>query len=209
MLRSAFPVTLVLCLLFGSSAALSEAQAKLGKVLKAEGTVMFNGKAVKAGDPLDGAGTIKTGADGKAKIILNASKSLAYMNPGAELEIKDKTAVVTLGAGVARWVVEKVVAEQGKQPAKSLVVVTRTAAMGVRGTDFLTVVNPLLGETEIICFDGKVELASRAAKDDTVMVGKNQWGGIGGRFGAKIAPVLTLDATVMAYFNSLVPTAGE
>ena len=57
--------------------------------------------------------------------------------------------------------------------------------------------NTLLGETEIIMFDGEVMMENVNDKDNTALLKKGQWGGIGGRFGDKIAPVLDLPQAVL------------
>ncbi len=63
--------------------------------------------------------------------------------------------------------------------------------------------NPLFGETEIVMFDGVVELKSLKDDEDKVSLKENQWGGIGGRFGQKISRVITLNSDQLKALDSL------
>src|SRR5690606_26192779 len=85
--------------------------------------------------------------------------------------------------GTTRWVTEK--AARGKKNTKYRIR-TRTAVMGVRGTDFMAVFSALLAESEIVVFDGEVTFQNRSKPKDRKAVGWGQWGGIGGRFGGGI-----------------------
>jgi hypothetical protein len=75
--------------------------------------------------------------------------------------------------------------------------------MGVRGTDFLAISNPLLGESELIVFDGTVDLHSGLDPSDSKLVTKGHWGGVGGRFGKKIGDLITLPANVLSHFDEI------
>ncbi len=83
--------------------------------------------------------------------------------------------------------------------------------MGVRGTDFMAVYNPLLDESEIVVFDGTVDLDSRIAppgRKDHKLIPKGHWGGVGGRYGKKIGDLIHLPANILEHFNqaTTVPT---
>jgi hypothetical protein len=104
---------------------------------------------------------------------------------------------VSLSKGLARWI-------SGKNSKKGSGINTPQVSMGVRGTDFFASVNPLLGESEIICFEGEVDFANLAKRSDSKIIKKNQWGGLGGRFGAQIGPVLDLPANVIKHFKMLI-----
>src|SRR5690606_23050990 len=67
---------------------------------------------------------------------------------------------------------------------------TASAVIGVRGTDFMAVFNPVLSESEVVVFDGKVRLASVANASDAKDIAKGYWGGIGGRYGKKIGDLI-------------------
>lgn len=80
---------------------------------------------------------------------------------------------------------------------------TKTATMGVRGTDFVASFDGSLLESEIIVLDGTVEM-------NRALIHKGQWGGVGGRFGARIGPILTLPKSVLDQTNAaLTPEAGQ
>lgn len=81
---------------------------------------------------------------------------------------------------------------------------TPSAVAGVRGTDFIFIYTPLLGESEILCFDGLIDFGSED-RSTSQMVSKGQWGGHGGRFGSKIAKPLDLPQNVLSYFNQQLP----
>lgn len=103
---------------------------------------------------------------------------------------------VSLIKGIARWV-------SGKLSKKGSGIITPHAVMGIRGTNFFVSTDTLLAESEVICFEGEVHFESATQKSDTKIIKMNQWGGLGGRFGAKIAPVLDLPPNVITHFKSL------
>ncbi len=105
-------------------------------------------------------------------------------------------AKVVILKGITRWIT-------GDK--KGLGIKTPNAGMGVRGTDFFTSFNPLLGETKIICFNGKIQMTNVEDADDSKEISKNQWGGIGGRFGKKLSEVLDLTPELIQSFDSAIP----
>ena len=96
-----------------------------------------------------------------------------------------------------RWITNK---STSKKPKGGIY--TPTAAMGVRGTDFQVIVNPLLGETEIVVLNGKVIFQSLKSFDDKRELTDGQWGGLGGRFGSEIGEILDLPKNVLDFFDS-------
>ena len=46
-------------------------------------------------------------------------------------------------------------------------------------------------------FDGEVMMENIADKTNTALIKKGQWGGIGGRFGEKISPILDLPQVII------------
>jgi hypothetical protein len=74
--------------------------------------------------------------------------------------------------------------------------------MGVRGTDFLAIVNPILGESEIVVFEGNVDFTSVSDSKDIKHIPAGHWGGIGGRFGAKTHDLIALPQSALDYFNT-------
>ena len=78
---------------------------------------------------------------------------------------------------------------------------TKTAVMGVRGTDFIGIATPILGESEIVVMDGTVEFASATDAKDVKQIPKGHWGGIGGRFGSKTHSLIQLSAEQLQHFD--------
>lgn len=81
--------------------------------------------------------------------------------------------IYTLTNGICRWI-------SGDSKVKDQKINTPHAAIGVRGTDYYLSTNDLLGETEIIVFDGQVNFESKLTDKDEKLISKNQWGGVGG-----------------------------
>lgn len=98
----------------------------------------------------------------------------------------------------------RAVFNKNKDDKKSFKVVTPAAVTGVRGTDFMTSFNDLLGETEVICFDGLLAFGNLKG-DQQVTVKKGQWGGHGGRFRNEIGPRIDLPANILEHFSSDLP----
>ncbi len=171
------------------------------RVLFAKGEVSFNGSTIEKNAKLTLPGTLKTGKDGVVKVEISSWRTNVALAPGGEIELKLKqeSPEVNLLQGTMRWISRKV--RNKLVPDDS--VVTKVASIGVRGTDYLLIANPLLGETEIVVIDGKVEFKSKIESSDKASIGANQWGGLGGRFGQKIGKILTLPKNVMDYFDSV------
>ena len=163
-------------------------------VLSLKGTAFFQGKALKIDNAFEDEGKLTTGDNSYVKISQHGSTIILGSN--SEMLLKEKTSEVPgFTKGLMRWV-------SGTVKKTGPTVKTANAAMGVRGTDFLVVYNELLGESEIICFSGSVDFSSG---DNSVLVSKNQWGGVGGRFGSSIGKVLTLPENVIKHFNEALP----
>jgi hypothetical protein len=167
------------------------------KIEKLVGKALFNGKEIHEGDSLIVNGNLQTlkrsflrirmdiwnssiviGADTQMALDLTSPKSA---NP-KRYELKD---------GLCRWIS----AMKGKQLTGSHVF-TKSAAMGVRGTDFEIRNRDKEGETEIIVFDGEVLLKSNLA-DSEALVKAGQWGGVGGKFGKTVAKPKSLSPAAL------------
>lgn len=164
----------------------------------------FAGKPVTSGEVLIEKGDIETGPDGQVKLFLHDRQAILSLTPASKVSIGPAGLVKNpqIWAGLTRWIVKK--SNSGKAiPAApaSLILITKTAVMGVRGTDFIVVAGPLLEETEVLTFDGHVDLASRLAPKGKVQIKKGQWGGVGGRFGQEVRPPMDLPANVLEHFN--------
>lgn len=81
------------------------------------------------------------------------------------------------------------------------VVKTPSVTMGVRGTQFMAVYFPLLGESEIIAFKDEVEMTDMAT-NKKVTVKEGHWGGKGGRFGQELVTPIQLNPAILKYFSS-------
>jgi hypothetical protein len=122
-----------------------------------------------------------------------APHSVLKVEPG-------KIEAVELVSGMARARVAK--ATSSAHPVKFLLH-SQAATMGVRGTDFLAIANPVLGESEIIFFEGNVDFTSTTDAKDEKHIPAGHWGGIGGRFGAKTHDLIALPKSALDYFNKV------
>ena len=170
-------------------------------VVKVIGDVKYNGMEIKKGDKIKEKGLLETGAKSVLRIFVESYNSNLTMGPNSKMELtfkkkKFKSSPYNLVNGVTRWVT------QGKAKYKGSIK-TKTAIMGVRGTNFIARVTEALGETEIVCFDGKVIFQNRKNKNNRYIVKKGQWGGIGGRFSPTIQPPIDLPQNVFNWMNIL------
>jgi hypothetical protein len=162
--------------------------------------VTFNKKPVKVGDVLQGGGVLETGADSKAKIFVREARTLSILKANSAIEITPSAKTpgsFRLVEGVTRWVIGKV------QKDKPIVVTTKTAIMGVRGTEFMASYNGLLGESEIVSFEGTIEFRRKDNPKGKKLVKTGQWGGVGGRFGADVGPIADLTEPILTHFRTL------
>jgi hypothetical protein len=107
----------------------------------------------------------------------------------------------TLTEGSCRWKSEIRKAVQNQSKGK---IYTSNVSMGIRGTDFLVKSFPLFGETEIIMFDGEVQMGNLTTPTNSVTVSKGQWGGLGGRYGQIINSPLNLPKEVLEEFSKTI-----
>jgi hypothetical protein len=162
-----------------------------GLVTKLKGTVLFEGVALKEGDTIDKKGLIETKDKSYLQIKIEKWKNHISIGPNSVMELNfndDKK--YTLDAGSCRWKSFAESESKGK-------IFTKRVSMGVRGTDFYLKYEPTLGETEVIMFDGEVMMENLNDTTNTALIKKGQWGGIGGRFGEKISPILELPKVVL------------
>lgn len=170
------------------------------KVLALRGEVRAGRDLLQVGQEVDAGQLIETSATGAAKLELTQNHSILQLGGGAQLGLTalgEDSTTLELISGLVR---AKVQPNGGK---KQFFIKTKAAVMGVRGTDFLGISTSLLGESEIIVFEGKVNFGSVADTADQKLIEEGHWGGIGGRFGSKIAPVLALPANVLRHFNEV------
>lgn len=177
------------------------------KVMIAKGDVFFEGKKVNQGEIIGRPGKLTTGERGFVKLFIEKWGNEILIGSKSEMILNfEDMKKYTLTSGSCRWItaLKKEVAANVKEENKAKGgIFTKQASMGIRGTDFLLIANPLLGETEVVMFDGLVEFKNLNDESNKVEIAKNQWGGIGGRFGQKIAPVITLGQEQISVFKTL------
>ncbi|WP_408096910.1 FecR domain-containing protein [Peredibacter sp. HCB2-198] len=173
------------------------------KVLVLKGKATFGGHPLKSTSLLKGAGEFVVSDKSYLKILLEESQTTIVLaaNTTSYMSLNDKVTIPELSLlhGAARWITGTSKVKKGGG------IQTKNAAMGLRGTNFFVSYNPLLGETEVICFDGSVEMKAKLVKSEPKLIGKNQWGGIGGRFGEELSKVLSLSPELVKQFNSALP----
>lgn len=192
---------LTLLFLFNSSSLFANEQ-QIAKIVKRRGQVTFKGRSLRVSQTLSTKGTIKTGARSFVKLTIPKLNSSIVIGPNSQFKLyltpqKGEKELTLLG-GSLRWLTTKI----KKKVLKDGVIHTRQASIGVRGTDYYLIQNPLLGETEIVCLDGKVLFTNQSDTRDKTLVSKGQWGGLGGRYGEKIGKILDLPPSVIKHFNS-------
>lgn len=181
----------------------------VAKVIFLKGNASFNGQNLGVNQEMSTNGTLATGPQSLLKIYIAAWQSTIVLGSTSGMELNLENAakpgnapiIYTLEKGLCRWI-----SDPGAKGNNRKGVHTKIASFGVRGTDFLLKENPLLGESEVVVFDGEVIMASKLDDPSEVTVKKNQWGGLGGRFGQKVGRVLDLPPVVMQEFVKLLPT---
>lgn len=167
---------------------------------RVEGTVTFADKPVTVGMELDGSGELVTGPESRAVLKLagedGGEKSEILITPRTRLQIdKNLPLMPNLLQGTVRARLQEKVSK-GKFKLR-----TPATVMAVRGTDFLTTFQPLLSESEIVVFEGKVRFGSLPRPNDAKEVGAGYWGGVGGRYGQRIGDLMKLPPSVLQTFN--------
>jgi hypothetical protein len=160
-------------------------------VTKLKGTVLFEGAALHEGELIEKIGKLETKDQSYIQLKIGKWKNNISIGPNSIMETNfSDEKKYTLDSGTCRWKSFGKSESHGK-------IFTKKAALGVRGTDFYLKYTPILNETELVIFDGEVMLENLNDKANSALVKKGQWGGIGGRFGEKISPILDLPATFL------------
>ncbi|PIP89935.1 MAG: hypothetical protein COW01_00490 [Bdellovibrionales bacterium CG12_big_fil_rev_8_21_14_0_65_38_15] len=106
---------------------------------------------------------VKT-ADKSFVKLLFIDKSQMNLGPNSQMKIdkfpENDPGIVTLVKGQLRSKVSKNYMEMDKKDKSKLFIKTKTAAMGVRGTDFQVDYNPSNDFTSLVTFEGAVAMAS-------------------------------------------------
>ncbi|WP_372653047.1 FecR domain-containing protein [Halobacteriovorax sp.] len=188
----------ILCILFVFSS--FSFAVPTAKIVKIRGEVSLNGVSLSKGDSISSSGILKTKAKSFVKLQIKEWNNSIVLGPNGELNLDLSDNGEKSGKqfnfikGRVRWLTS-----EGKK--SSGVIHTRQASIGVRGTDYLLIANSLLGETEIIVFDGKVQFQNSVDIKDSKIITKHQWGGLGGRYGNQIGEVLDLPINVINAFS--------
>ncbi len=129
-------------------------------------------KGVAKGDVLPEDTSVLTSAKGIVKVQM-PDNSVVSLGPKSKLVValmeKDKPSMLGLLKGVVRAEVEKAGTNKNK-----MIIKTRTAAMGIRGTKLKTSFNPETRTTSLVTIEGKVAMAKiqekkiiKEAQDET------------------------------------------
>jgi hypothetical protein len=133
---------------------------------------------------------------------IHGTNTVYQVGPNSKLKIEyqAKKEKAELFRGTVRIRVKKS-EEDSKQKEPKLQLITASSVMGVRGTDFLAISTPILNESEIIVFEGKVEFTSLLDHKDSRLVSQGQWGGVGGRFGIRTHELINLPKPALDHFD--------
>ncbi|MGZ3689723.1 MAG: FecR domain-containing protein [Bdellovibrionota bacterium] len=187
---------------------LSPARADLpthAQILKIQGEVTFDGKPLTAPTALTTAGDLETKA-GSARIELLPSRAILMLGANSRIHLaparRNGATDEELLQGTARFQVPPRDMKDPKSKPVFFAVRGHSASLGVRGTDFMAVSNPVFGETEVVVFEGSVEMDSKLDTADKKLVPKEHWGGVGGRFGKKIGELIHLPQATLDSLGS-------
>lgn len=156
---------LLLCptLIFAAAEKAAKAIIVRGSV---EATVDGKTIKIKRGEWLPEGAEVKTAKKSFTKLLF---KDKSTMNVGPESQMKidsfpEKDAgIITLVKGTIRSKVTKNYMQIKDKDKSKLFIKTKTAAMGVRGTDFQVAFNPVNLNTSLITFEGAVAMAKLSA----------------------------------------------
>ncbi len=168
-----------------------------GKVIQ---RIKGESKGVTKGDNLSAGTQLATGGASLVRVKSESGQKITLAPNGQVILPKgekatQKKSVIFLIKGALRY-------EGGPKKDDEPLVRTKSAALAVRGTDFMLKSNRLLGESEVVLFGGKVRFMDLSGSDYQDLR-PGQWGGHGGRFGASIKPPIDLPENVLTYFKGL------
>ena len=185
-------------LLLGSQALANSPppQEAYARVMGGAGQLQFAGKTITVGESIQSEGIFETTADGSAIIRFKGKATDLTVGPKTKVQIirpdPSSPKAYEILQGICRWNVSKT-----SKPTKWLKISTRSAVMGVRGTDFYATYFPLLNESEVVVFEGNVDFANATNLIDTKNVPAGHWGGVGGRYGKKIGDLISLPPSIL------------
>ena len=169
-------------------------------VMKLRGTATADGKSVQEGEMIQAGVQLSVAEKSWIRLRSVPGDDIVIVSANSSIRV-GKNEAPQLEGGMLRWISGKIKKKfvKGRHEVR-----TAQATFGVRGTDFIVVANPLLGESEIVCFDGSVDFNSNSGSGGAI-IEKGQWGGLGGRFGQVIGPRINLPENVLKHFSEAVP----
>lgn len=171
-------------------------------VKRVKGRVFFNDKLLKKGDEINKSGKLTTKKSSFVKISIKEWENTISLGPNSlmKLNLLDKQVEKKYSfiKGACRWI-----SKLDKSKKSKGVIYTPTAALGVRGTDFIVKANDMFQETEIIVLDGMVNFDNLGDGQDSKLINKGQWGGLGGRFGGNIGNVIDLPENILSFYRKV------
>ena len=137
--------------------------AERATVILVRGTAKTSaGKVIQLKDVIEPGTTITTEQKSFVKLLF-ADQTQMNIGPGSSMRIEatkpGEVSLVSLVAGQIRAKVTKDPLADPNAPKDKMVVKTRSAAMGIRGTDFNVSFNPLNNITALITYEGHVAMA--------------------------------------------------
>ncbi len=165
-MKLALTFSIILCFHFQAFA--QEKGAAKVIVLKGKVSALIGAKtkALKKGDWLPEGAQVKTEARSFTKLLF-IDKSTMNVGPNSQMKIdafpKEKAGIITLIKGQIRSKVTKNYMQMKKKNKSKLFIKTRTAAMGVRGTDFQVSYSNKTQNTTLVTFEGAVAMAKLTA----------------------------------------------
>lgn len=136
-------------------------------IVKGSVKALINGKVVpvKRGMWLPEGAQVKTEPKSFTKLLF-IDKSTMNVGPDSQMKIdsfpKKEAGIITLVKGQVRSKVTKNYMDMKDKDKSKLFIKTKTAAMGVRGTDFQVSFNPVNLATSLVTFEGAVAMAKLA-----------------------------------------------
>lgn len=152
----------------------------IAKVLRVRGNVTIlpphsmKARKLKKGEMLLKDSSVLVKGSGFTKISF-INKSILTVGPNSkaviEMDLEDKTSLVSVISGKIRAKVNK--DKKGKLQDKKFLVKTRSATMGVRGTDFQVVYEPKSKRTSLLTYEGRVDIAKPQKEEIKTIDTKN------------------------------------
>lgn len=177
----AFTALLLLIIISISNALWADGN-KVARVIIIRGEVKVissDGKSsalLKKDDWLSEGSTVKTMDKSFVKLLFTDQTQLS-VGPNGQMVIntfpKDKPGVVTLLEGQIRSTVSRSLGGEEKKESSKFYMQTKTAAMGVRGTDFEVIYNSQSQLTSLVTFSGTVSMAQVSEVDSNRSVVTN------------------------------------